>query len=184
MIVSAGAAAVTIGASDGSPGSFAGAAEGASEVDAEPVLAGLGSLRAQPPSTHTRTAITRVMRSTPNARAKTTVLAVGAAALGAVYSRSAGRKRNGWSASDAVSGRLGADSIFGGSGDDVLAGEDDEDSLWGGAGDDACYGDAGSDVLVPGSGTDSAHGGGGNDELVVLHICELEAGDVLDGGDG
>lgn len=51
-------------------------------------------------------------------------------------------------------------------------------------GNDACYGDAGSDVLVPGSGTDSAHGGSGNDELVVLHICELEAGDVLDGGEG
>lgn len=85
---------------------------------------------------------------------------------------------------DAVNGGAGNDIIYGDDGDDVLAGDGDNDMIRGGPGADELLGGAGADVLVPGSGLDDVDGGDGNDDIVILDVCELESGEVLDGGDG
>jgi hypothetical protein len=123
-----------------------------------------------------------------------------------------GRDRlEGGPGSDALEGGPGNDELFGGDDDDYLSGGLDDDYLDGGAGHDVLFGGGGNDVLAGGEGDDYLHGGGGNDTLrggpgndrlvggpgvdliygedgddtiVIQHACELESGDLIDGGPG
>ena len=103
---------------------------------------------------------------------------------------------------DIVDALHGDDEVFGGDGDDQLTGSPGNDLLSGGLGQDTLYGEGGADVLMdgqerdllyggggddyllPGMGADEAYGGGGNDTVQIHDLCELEVGEVFDGGAG
>lgn len=76
---------------------------------------------------------------------------------------------------DAIEGGSGGDTIAGGSGDDVVEG---------GAGNDIIDGNGGNDVLSGGAGRDTVNGGSGDDHVIVYDLCELESGEILNGGSG
>lgn len=95
---------------------------------------------------------------------------------------------------DIVVGGLGVDIMYGGEGDDVLigldgddigVGEDGDDEMWGGAGDDyLCdFLYTGNETIIPGPGVDEVLPGPGDDHVVILDLCEVEDGEILDGGD-
>lgn len=87
---------------------------------------------------------------------------------------------------DSMVGDAGSDTLHGGAGNDALYGKDGNDEVWGGAGDDlideASY--TGDELILPGAGIDAAYAGSGDDEVVVLDLCEVGSGEVLDGGSG
>jgi len=101
---------------------------------------------------------------------------------------------------DDVTGGFDVDTVFGGEGMDVIDGGDDPDwisggpggdTLEGGFGDDYIEGNAGGDLIEGGTGGDTIIGGPGRDEVygqigndtvVIYDVCELEAGEILDGG--
>ncbi len=103
---------------------------------------------------------------------------------------------------DTIDGGAGKDEIFGGVGGDTLRGGDDDDTLignqgddqieggegqdWlsGGAGNDTLRGGPSGDFLHAGIGRDAAYGGDGDDTFVINSECEIEAGEVIDGGPG
>jgi hypothetical protein len=85
---------------------------------------------------------------------------------------------------DLVHGAAGGDYIEGGAGDDHIEGGDGRDRLLGQDGNDALLGGAGTDALLPGRGRDDTQGGAGDDLVVVMHGCQLEAGEIVDGGAG
>jgi hypothetical protein len=103
---------------------------------------------------------------------------------------------------DTLSGGGGADRVYGGSGDDTCYGGSGDDIVYGDGGEDSLFGDAGADelrggpdddeldggddadTLIPGSGLDTVLGDDGDDVIVILHACELESGEVLNGGSG
>ena len=85
---------------------------------------------------------------------------------------------------DDLWGELGNDELLGGVGDDELYGGDGNDQLWGGDGHDLVSGGNGADLLLGGPGIDEVLGGSGDDDIVILDICEVAAGEVLDGGSG
>lgn len=87
---------------------------------------------------------------------------------------------------DSMVGDPGDDVLHGGPGDDSLYGKDDDDELWGGTGDDLIQEGTytGADVALPGAGIDEVHAGAGDDQIVVLDLCEVGSGEVLDGGSG
>lgn len=107
---------------------------------------------------------------------------------------------HGGSGPDEVHGGAGNDTIYGdqdnlgnspsddvldgGAGNDTVFGEGGADEINGGVGDDLIHGGDGADSLVGGLGGDEIYGGAGDDLLVVRHACELEVGEVLDGGTG
>ncbi|PCC73001.1 Trypsin [Nannocystis exedens] len=86
---------------------------------------------------------------------------------------------------DSLAGTADDDEIFMGAGDDNLgdAGAGD-DEVHGGSGDDRIRGGDDDDVLYAGRGTDAVYGDGGDDVVVILGRCELELGEVYDGGAG
>ena len=85
---------------------------------------------------------------------------------------------------DVLSGGAGDDEILGGSEDDVLRGDAGADMLWGDSGDDTLYGGINDDTLVEGPGVGLVFGDEGNDVIVVVDLCEVEAGEKFDGGSG
>ncbi len=85
---------------------------------------------------------------------------------------------------DHLLGGPGADLLEGGSGLDRLEGGPDADRLLAHGGDDWLEGGKGPDLLIPGGGVDVALGGDGDDMVVLLHACQVERGERLDGGDG
>lgn len=100
---------------------------------------------------------------------------------------------HGGAGNDLIFAGPGADKVFGGAGNDeargeagadTLAGEGGADRLYGGPGDDKLSGGPGPDILYPGMGRDESDGGEGDDILRIVHPCELESGEVLDGGTG
>ncbi|ETD81921.1 Hint domain-containing protein [Rhodobacter capsulatus] len=64
---------------------------------------------------------------------------------------------------DTVTGNAGNDTIDGGAGNDRLSGNDGNDLILGGAGNDTLDGGAGDDTLAGGAGADSITGGSGMD---------------------
>jgi hypothetical protein len=86
--------------------------------------------------------------------------------------------------SDRVHGSAGGDYVEGGEGDDELDGGNGRDRLLGQNGDDVLAGGPSTDALVPGRGRDQVLGGPGDDLVVVMHACQLEHGESLDGGSG
>ena len=76
------------------------------------------------------------------------------------------------------------DTLIGGQGDDELAGGEGLDWISGGAGNDTIRGGAGNDVIHPGMGRDDSRGGEGDDTFTVHGECEIEPGEVIDGGAG
>jgi len=74
--------------------------------------------------------------------------------------------------------------IFGGRGNDAIHGSPVADSLHGGGGNDRLLGNQGGDTLIPGRGKDISLGGDGDDVIVIQGTCELEAGEIIDGGAG
>lgn len=85
---------------------------------------------------------------------------------------------------DDLSGGAGADEILGNSGNDAVGGGSGDDQLWGGEGSDVLNGSNNSDVLIGGPGADDIDGGAGDDHIVILDLCEVASGELLDGGDG
>lgn len=85
---------------------------------------------------------------------------------------------------DKVTGSNYDDHVEGGPGDDRLAGADGDDALVGQGGDDVLFGGPGGDRLLPGAGRDETYGDGGDDYVLVMSTCQLEAGEILDGGEG
>lgn len=85
---------------------------------------------------------------------------------------------------DLTASSKGNEEIFGGRGDDDLRGSRFVDFLHGGSGNDRLFGDEGGDYLIPGPGRDWTVGGPGNDVIVVQGSCELERGEIIDGGPG
>lgn len=92
---------------------------------------------------------------------------------------------------DVIFGREGNDDIDGGDdedwisagpGDDVVEGGFDADHIEGNAGDDEIEGGIGDDTIIPGPGRDEVDGGIGDDTVIIYDECELEDGEVLDGG--
>jgi hypothetical protein len=79
--------------------------------------------------------------------------------------------------------RAGSELIAG-VGDDVIFAGAGADEAHGGAGDDLLYGGSEDDVLVPGFGFDFVYGEGGDDTILISGTCELESGEVVDGGPG
>lgn len=86
--------------------------------------------------------------------------------------------------SDRVEGSPGADYVEGGPGMDILRGKGGSDRLLGQDGDDILDGGEGADILFPGKGKDQSYGGAGDDILVVMDACQVEPGEILNGGSG
>lgn len=78
----------------------------------------------------------------------------------------------------------GNDTLRGGSGNDTLSAGAGADVLHGNLGDDVLHGGPGDDSFVGGPGRDIVNAGAGNDEVVVHDVCELTAGEVLNGDGG
>ena len=85
---------------------------------------------------------------------------------------------------DIIRGGDDDDTIIGAQGDDQLYGDDSRDWLSGGAGNDTIHGGPGGDTIHPGIGRDSSYGDDGNDTFIINSECELQPGEVLDGGPG
>lgn len=87
---------------------------------------------------------------------------------------------------DHMTGDAGNDVVVGGLGNDEFSGKDGDDQLWGGLGDDEIneYSYNGNDTILPGAGADEVYAGSGNDSVIVLDVCEVVAGEILDGGSG
>ncbi len=109
---------------------------------------------------------------------------VGTAGPDLLVSGNGGQCILGGGGSDQVDGRNGADQVFGGLGNDHILGSNGRDELDGGPGDDIIEGGLGDDVLIGASGRDELRGGHGDDVLRVRASCEVESGEVLDGGSG
>ncbi len=114
---------------------------------------------------------------------------------------------NGTNGDDSIFGGLGDDTLRGGdgrdtirgdAGEDVLTGDGGNDRLFGGNGNDELdgggsgefqsendelFGGDGSDTLRGNTGRDNVNGGAGDDILIVLE-GDVEANEILDGGDG
>ncbi len=88
------------------------------------------------------------------------------------------------SGNDVFIGGAGADLVLAGAGNDTLSGGAGNDDLWGEEGDDVINGGAGDDFIVPGPGADVVDAGLGDDTVVIHHLCEVEAGERLDGSRG
>jgi streptogramin lyase len=74
---------------------------------------------------------------------------------------------------------------YGGPGrDNIVAQLCDSTTIYGGAGPDNITGSAKVDTVYPGSGIDNVNTGSGNDTVILLHACEIDAGETLDGGTG
>lgn len=100
---------------------------------------------------------------------------------------------DGSSGNDQLHGGDGADTInagshndvvFGGAGNDWIQTLSGNDRVIGGFGSDWIDGQAHADVIVPGPGPDEVHAGSGDDFVVIFDLCEVEPGEVLDGGPG
>lgn len=91
---------------------------------------------------------------------------------------------------DSVVGGFGDDEIDGGDGNDEIWGKDGSDTIRGSFGDDLIFGDDGwgfmgySDMIEPGPGEDRVFAGPGDDVVDVYDMCEVKAGEILDGGWG
>lgn len=89
---------------------------------------------------------------------------------------------------DTISGGAGDDDLLAGDGNDFVFGNDGNDTILGGNGIDDLFGGAGDDVIDGGTGADLISGGAGSDTLIggtendVFY--NLNAGDVVDGGEG
>jgi hypothetical protein len=79
---------------------------------------------------------------------------------------------------------LGTNLAFAGPGNDVVNGSQDADTVYLGPGDDIANTHGGDDVVYPGPGRDVVHTQGGNDTVIVYDVCELEPGEILNGGPG
>lgn len=90
----------------------------------------------------------------------------------------------GFGGGDLLLGSFGGDHLFCGAGRDIGLGGPGPDVMWGRAGRDTLLGGPGNDVIVPGSGADLVDAGAGDDEVIVYDPCELERGEILQGGDG
>ncbi|MBZ0166857.1 MAG: serine hydrolase, partial [Candidatus Omnitrophica bacterium] len=82
---------------------------------------------------------------------------------------------------DVIDANVGDDFVHGGSGADEIDGSTGEDVILGGPGDDIIDGGLNDDWIRPGAGRDVSEGSTGNDTFVILHLCEIEAGETIDG---
>ncbi|HKP56660.1 MAG TPA: hypothetical protein VJV78_08070 [Polyangiales bacterium] len=73
--------------------------------------------------------------------------------------------------------------VYGGDGADVISVHNSA-TVFGNAGDDYIDGDIGTHVIYPGPGRDTVHAGVGDDTVVIRNVCEVVAGELLDGGLG
>lgn len=78
----------------------------------------------------------------------------------------------------------GGANLYGGFGDDLLVGSEEQEELHGGAGDDELIAGGGEDNIDAGPGRDIVHAGAGNDRISISAECEIEAGEIVDGGPG
>ncbi len=79
----------------------------------------------------------------------------------------------------------GAQTVYGGAGNDTLNVWGDAGSqIFGGGGDDVISAGNGNNICVPGPGMDNVTLGTGNDTVIIYDVCELTAGEMLDGGTG
>ena len=81
----------------------------------------------------------------------------------------------GWTGDDVLSMSVGTDVVWGFDGNDVITGDRGDDILFGGDGDDTLDGGAGRDAQI---------GGNGDDTFIVDADCEVQAGEIIDGGPG
>lgn len=70
---------------------------------------------------------------------------------------------------------VGHDRVFTGTG---------PDEIHGGSGNDLLFGAEGDDTFVPGRGADYIEAGPGDDVIVISGTCEIEYGELYDGGPG
>ncbi len=85
---------------------------------------------------------------------------------------------------DIVIGKHGNDEIYGQAHGDILYGGGGADTIVGGLGMEYLRGGGGADTIVPGPGRDTVNAGSGADTVIVYDVCELESGEVLNGGFG
>jgi RTX calcium-binding nonapeptide repeat (4 copies) len=85
---------------------------------------------------------------------------------------------------DVLKGSELADFVDGGDGNDKVFTFGGNDVIHLGAGDDYADAGQGDDVIYPGSGNNNVNAGEGDDDVVYLHVCELDGGAKVSGGDG
>jgi hypothetical protein len=78
----------------------------------------------------------------------------------------------------------GADTVRFMFGADIAYGENGDDTMIGSIGPDVLFGNANDDELDGGPGPDILLGGFGNDSFIIDLDCDIEAGDIIDGGIG
>jgi hypothetical protein len=78
----------------------------------------------------------------------------------------------------------GDDLIWGGTGRDTIHGHGGTNLFFAGWGDDTIMAANGDNTVVPGPGADTVACGTGNDSVHVFDVCEVSAGERIDGGSG
>ena len=78
----------------------------------------------------------------------------------------------------------GDDFIWGGQGNDTINGYAGTNLFFGGPGDDTILAANGDNTVIPGPGLDNVALGTGDDTVHIFDLCEIEAGENLDGGTG
>lgn len=109
---------------------------------------------------------------------------VGTASADTLIAGNRGQCILGEAGNDMIDGRNSQDLVFAGLGDDVALGSNAVDTIDGGPGDDAIDGGNGADLLIGGPGRDEVHGGLGPDVIRIRGACEVQSGEVIDGGGG
>jgi hypothetical protein len=85
---------------------------------------------------------------------------------------------------DIIDAGNGKHEIYGLGGDDIITGGNAKDVIHGGDGNDVIRGGNGKDVLIGGPGIDQMFGGKGDDIFIIANVCEVGAGETIDGGLG
>lgn len=91
---------------------------------------------------------------------------------------------DGTSENDVLVGSAKDDVIRGGFGNDLITGKNGDDDIFGNSGNDTIDAGKGDDNVYPGPGADEVSAGRGDDHVTIYDICEISAGEVLDGGEG
>jgi len=89
----------------------------------------------------------------------------------------------GGNGNDRVFGFSGGGDVYGGAGNDMLT-DLGPGTVQGGTGGDTIVGAFGSHHIVPGPGVDWVEAGPGNDTILIYSLCEVGAGEIIDGSFG
>jgi hypothetical protein len=85
---------------------------------------------------------------------------------------------------DALVGTSKDDLFRAGFGNDNILGKSGDDIIYGSIGNDSIIARHGDDLIYPGQGVDIVDAGAGDDKVIILDLCEINEGKILDGGKG